>query len=455
MKTTTTAFADHLEEEVTTLCTCWRIERTDGGVLGFTDHDEDLTFNGVFYDSVHGYTSTALSTNSDLSVDNMDVTGILDSDLITNEDLKNGLFDFASVYIFVLNWTDLSQGSMALRRGWFGEVTVGQNGMFKTELRGLTQALSHNYVEVYTPECRTDFCDDRCSLSIKDYEREGTVLEVTGTYSKFKSSALPAPDVPPGVGAYKDWRILLDAVLDPEHGGFAEIQFFDENGDQIRGGDTDCSTSDDGHGASKARDNKPSSEWSTDTGFDDGEEGAVIVGAWWSISWGDPKNVQAVMMQATENYLESPTAFRLQYSPDGGTTWHTAKSCEFGWSEGGQKALWSLSSSSSLPINLPSTYTALPPPSVGASTYVGGTVRFKAGRNSGKVMEIVAYDNTTDEVTLFTNLPYPIEVGDTFTIAQGCDKRFATCKVYNNVVNFRGEPYVPGQDEFLSYPDSH
>ena len=29
----------HLQNATTTLCHCWRIERRDGAVLGFTDHD--------------------------------------------------------------------------------------------------------------------------------------------------------------------------------------------------------------------------------------------------------------------------------------------------------------------------------------------------------------------------------------------------------------------------------
>lgn len=47
-------------------------------------------------------------------------------------------------------------------------------------------------------------------------------------------------------------------------------------------------------------------------------------------------------------------------------------------------------------------------------------------------------------------------VGDTFHIVPGCDKRLATCRDrYANVINFRGEPYLPGQDALTAYPDAH
>jgi hypothetical protein len=45
MKTISSGMSSHLSEEVTTLCTCWKIVRQDGQVFGFTDHDMDLTFS--------------------------------------------------------------------------------------------------------------------------------------------------------------------------------------------------------------------------------------------------------------------------------------------------------------------------------------------------------------------------------------------------------------------------
>lgn len=46
MKSVSAALDAHLQEEVTTLATCWRIIRTDGAAFFFTDHDRDLEFEG-------------------------------------------------------------------------------------------------------------------------------------------------------------------------------------------------------------------------------------------------------------------------------------------------------------------------------------------------------------------------------------------------------------------------
>ena len=37
-------FQAHLESGHTTLARCWQVVRSDGEILGFTDHDRDLVF---------------------------------------------------------------------------------------------------------------------------------------------------------------------------------------------------------------------------------------------------------------------------------------------------------------------------------------------------------------------------------------------------------------------------
>jgi len=282
MKAISTGLSTHLDGEVTTLCSCWKVIRLDGEVFAFTDHDQDLTIDSLLYESQHGYNRTAIESNSDFSVDNLDVTGFLDSEKITDEELRAGLFDRATVEIFFVNWKDLSQGILKVRKGWFGEVTLGQNGLFTTEVRGLSQALGHNFIELFTPECKTDFCSPLCKLNIADYEQPATITATN----------------------------------------------------------------------------------SNDT-------------------------------------------FRL----DAGVI-------------------------------------------VPAQGFIGGTVRFTSGDNTGNVLEIIDYDDATKEVAMFTPFPYSPEIGDTVVIASGCDKRRDTCVTYGNVVNMRAEPDVPGQDELYDYPDA-
>ena len=128
MKAASTALANHLAGAVTTLATCWRITRVDGVEFFFTDHDRDLLFEGNVYKASSGYSRTAIANDSSLSVDNLDIEGVFDSEAITEEELRAGLFDQAEVRIFLVNWADPSMGSLRMRRGWFGEVVLSSRG---------------------------------------------------------------------------------------------------------------------------------------------------------------------------------------------------------------------------------------------------------------------------------------------------------------------------------------
>jgi len=56
------------------------------------------------------------------------------ADGITEEDLRTGKCDFAEVRMFRVNYENLAQGILKLRRGWLGEVTI-RDGMYVAELR--------------------------------------------------------------------------------------------------------------------------------------------------------------------------------------------------------------------------------------------------------------------------------------------------------------------------------
>ncbi|NCC03453.1 MAG: DUF2163 domain-containing protein [Proteobacteria bacterium] len=82
----------------------------------------------------------------------------------------------------------------------------------------------------------------------------------------------------------------------------------------------------------------------------------------------------------------------------------------------------------------------------------GGLIIWTSGVNIGRRMEVRSFVDGVFE--LFLPMPSDIEVGDGYAVQPGCDKSFSTCCVrYDNAVNFRGEPHVPGTDAVLSYPD--
>lgn len=183
-KTITSAMRTHLDEEVTTLATLWKIVRSDGVEHYFTDHDVDIVLDANTYRSDVGYNRTAVNNSSSLNVDNLDVVGFIDSAEITEEDLRAGRFDHSEVFISMVNYLDLNQGPVRMRRGRMGEVTLTEQGFFKAELRGLTQQLSQAIGELFSPECRADLGDERCKVPIDPPQVARSTAYAVGDYVK-------------------------------------------------------------------------------------------------------------------------------------------------------------------------------------------------------------------------------------------------------------------------------
>jgi uncharacterized phage protein (TIGR02218 family) len=86
--------------------------------------------------------------------------------------------------------------------------------------------------------------------------------------------------------------------------------------------------------------------------------------------------------------------------------------------------------------------------------FTAGKLTFTSGANAGFGVEVKAHrKNGSVSLALWQAMAEAIAVGDTFTVTAGCDKRFQTCHDrFDNVVNFRGFPHIPGNDFVISYP---
>ncbi len=62
-------------------------------------------------------------------------------------------------------------------------------------------------------------------------------------------------------------------------------------------------------------------------------------------------------------------------------------------------------------------------------------------------------EGATRRIELWEALPADLQPGDSVRIEAGCDRRLETCRLkFDNVVNFRGFPALPGEDWLMSVP---
>ena len=353
MKTVSSALAAHLEQDTTTLATCWKVVRTDGVVYRFTDHDEDIVSEGETFKASTGFARTAIETQAGYQVDNLDIDAIFDSDDISEVDMRAGKFDYAECLVFAVNWMDTSMGRIILRRGWLGEVTLTQRGMFSAELRGLTEPLNRTFGDVYTPLCRAELGDAQC-----------------------KVNTLKGPRLPRTGYSEGDQILYLD-----EFGDFLEVREATNDG-------------------------------------------------------------------VTEDILPAPSPLGVDGSLN------TDPSTFSDWFMMGRVTAVASNRQFTVELQHPSSVTD-------PTIYSVGVAHFASGDNLHHVVEVKKVDNVVAgppqkfDVHLFLRAPSNVVIGDAIVIVAACDKRRSTCAdQFDNIVNFRGEPDVPGQDAILKYPDA-
>jgi uncharacterized phage protein (TIGR02218 family) len=180
MKAGAAAINTHIAGVVTTIAECYRLELKDGTVLGLTGHDDPIIYDGVTYLPSLSVSRSAISSQQNLSVDNLDITGLIDSTYITDEDLIAGRYDGAALFIFFINYVTPANGIIKLRRGTLGNI-VYESGQFRAEVRGMLQSLNKEILRIYSPECDAEFGDSTtgCGFDLSTVTQTGSVSSVT------------------------------------------------------------------------------------------------------------------------------------------------------------------------------------------------------------------------------------------------------------------------------------
>jgi uncharacterized phage protein (TIGR02218 family) len=182
MKTLPTGLQAHLDSGATTLAWCWRVIRRDGAVYGFTDHDRDVAFDAANFEAASGFTGTDIRQSVGLSIDNLDVSGALQSERLNEADLAAGQFDDARVEIWRVNWAEPEQ-RVLMMTGSIGEVRRGDTA-FTAELRSLSHYLDQNQGRTFQFACDATLGDARCGIDLDDpgFKGTGTVTEASAAY---------------------------------------------------------------------------------------------------------------------------------------------------------------------------------------------------------------------------------------------------------------------------------
>lgn len=538
MKAISDELRNSIRQGVTTLCTCISIRRRDGKSYFFTDHDVEVTANGIEHTPLNSFSRTSVVTSSELEVDSMEIRGILNSTAVAREDIASGLFDFAEVSVYVANYTDPGQGVADLRTGWIGEIAMNEDGTFEAEVRGLTQVLTYRIGEAYSPECRATLGDSRCKIPLvvnrwqpqTNYNRGTAVLGVINAASNFVNLSFqnasfdaqagddPTPNLTGWIstgdaGGAWGFTSTADGVSGPKSGSV--FLYHTKNNGQDSSNRTAyqllnlAAQGVDMDGIATGLSRVSVGVWAvclSNIGTAALAISAISQSGAETSLWssGQRKNAEDVwfridspqlvipadtvilkvsitatkkkdhvygagfdLVNAAINYPEGDFGSADQFggvafqakttgrsgdvepafsnaigalTQDGTITWETIPAFQ----NAGVIVRGPASDNRSfVPENLTNP----------TGWFDGGLCTWETGLNAGKTQEIKRWAG--GRITLFQRPYYPIRPGDKCVLRPGCDRRRVTCKEkFNNMLNFRGEPDVPGNDEYYKTPNS-
>lgn len=234
MRTVPAAITAARQSSASRLCKIWRIERTDGVILRFTEHDRDLVVDGETFLATASFDPSSIKVNADLSVSDMDVQGAFDSSYITAEDLLAGRYNAAAFWVAECLWDDTAEGKDVLKFGWIGRVKEA-GGKFVAELLDPSSRLQHNIVSAYSPSCRATLGDARCGVDLSQYTETAAVGSVTSR-KVFSANVALAPTVqtslPDGITFGSFWKAGVVTFTTGANAGLS-MDVYDVYGDEI------------------------------------------------------------------------------------------------------------------------------------------------------------------------------------------------------------------------------
>lgn len=483
-------------------------------VFGFTSNPKDTVFDGVNYKAKSGYTASALSARADLSVDDLELQGLIDSDDIKIRDIESGRWADADIETFQLNYENLADGKMDLpATGNLGEHVIKRPGLYVAELLGLQAHLQQQIGDLYSILCRARLGDTKCKVRLDPPRWRATTAYTVRPASDAGLGDVVRPT------AYNDRQFKCttagtSGVIEPAWD--TTIGNTTADGaplvwtaiDTLTKESTVSSVTDSGQFKDNARIEPPAASYlfpivavSTSSGrFDVSGDRSFFffAGKKFRVTGSSGNDKVYTTSSAPYNAGSDKTEITvIQIDPQAkeipdGTADGKISISDSGWFTFGLLTFLN-GANTGIGMEVKNyTFTSYAIVAVdqgakkfeisgdhtgffgageiilvtvstgkdGRYTVASSTYNGGSDRTEITVSETIP-DATVDgdilqrpaEFLLFTKFPFSIGVGESFQVEAGCDKFLGTCiGKFDNNHNFRAEPFIPGVDEMLVVP---
>lgn len=207
--------------------TCWLFELTDGRVFRFTDHDSELVVDGQTYTPAGSFNASARQHREGLESQNLEIVGFIDSDFVTDDDLRAGYYRNAKLTEFVVDHRYPFAGRF-LTNVYYIKQTTTDGESWTAQLEGMLMRLKTRVGGVLSRNCRWRLGDANCGVDLTTYTTTGSVLALVSSRLKF-TATLTAGSKP--AEYYNDGVIVWTSGLNT--GLHSEIQRYSPTGNTI------------------------------------------------------------------------------------------------------------------------------------------------------------------------------------------------------------------------------
>ncbi len=182
MKNITDELKSIVNNNTTNLVKCWKLILKNNKILAFSNASQDFIYEEITYNHISSDDIKNIKNNLDVENDSFQISNLISSDLINADDVLSGKYDSAKVEIFIVDLLNLNKGKVCLLNGVISDIQF-KNDVFIANVKGLKNEINKTIGEVYSPLCRSCFCDGKCKLNKSNFTFTGIVSKVVDNIS--------------------------------------------------------------------------------------------------------------------------------------------------------------------------------------------------------------------------------------------------------------------------------
>lgn len=166
-----------LTKRLTSLINCWKITLNNGKILSFTDYDVDIEYERIIYLAKKSFIPYSILKTDNLLNNKFMIETNIDNHIVRYDDIVSGVYDDATINIFVIDANFPNDGIIRIKHGKIGKVKINNNKLL-FEVTNIAENMRWSITSLFSPTCRTNFCDQKCSLNIESFQIKTKITKI-------------------------------------------------------------------------------------------------------------------------------------------------------------------------------------------------------------------------------------------------------------------------------------